>query len=110
MPVPGVPADVPFVGDLAGNDADRALLDMLLAPDALGRPYVISRKVPVDRLAALRAAFDATMEDPKFLADAQRLELPVAGPISGLPEQALVESSYRTSPELVARARAIIAK
>ena len=50
MPVPGVPADVPFVGDLAGNEADKALLDMLLAPDALGRPYVVSRKVPADRL------------------------------------------------------------
>jgi len=61
-------------------------------------------------LAALRAAFDATMQDPKFLAEAQKLELPVAGPIAGLAAQAIVESSYRTSPELVARARAIIAK
>jgi len=50
------------------------------------------------------------MQDPKFLAEAQKLELPVAGPIAGLAAQAIVESSYRTSPELVARARAIIAK
>jgi hypothetical protein len=79
MPVPGVAADVPFVGGLTDSQDDRALLDVLLAPDALGRPYVASKQVPADRLAALRAAFDATMQDGHFIAEAEKMELPVTG-------------------------------
>ena len=91
MPVPGVAADVPFVGDLTDSQDDRALLDVLLAPDALGRPYVASKQVPADRLAALRAAFDATMQDGQFIAEAEKMELPVIGSIPGLAAEAIVE-------------------
>jgi tripartite-type tricarboxylate transporter receptor subunit TctC len=110
MPVPGVAADVPFVGDLTDSRDDRAVLDVLLAPDALGRPYVASKQVPADRLAALRAAFEATMQDGQFIAEAEKMELPVIGSIPGLAAEAIVESTYRTSPALIARARAVIAR
>jgi tripartite-type tricarboxylate transporter receptor subunit TctC len=110
MPVPGIGGDVPFVGDLLDSKADHAVLDMLLAPDALGRPYVVSRQVPPDRLAALRAAFDATMRDQQFLAEARKLELPVMSPVSGSGAEAIVATIYNASPALVARARSVISR
>ena len=54
-----------------------------MAADALGRPFVVSKQVPADRLAVLRAAFDRTIKDAQFLAETQKLDLPVEGPISG---------------------------
>jgi len=110
MPVPGVAEHVPFVGDLVNSKADRAVLEMLLAPDALGRPYVVSRQVPTDRLAALRAAFDATMQDRQFLAETKKMELPVSNPVSGADAEAIVSAIYNIAPALVARARSIVAR
>jgi tripartite-type tricarboxylate transporter receptor subunit TctC len=110
MPMSGVASDVPFVGDLTDKQEDKAVLDLLTAPDALGRPYVASKQVPADRLAALRSAFDATMQDGQFLADAAKMELPVIGSLSGRNAEAMVESIYRTSPALVARAHSLIAR
>jgi tripartite-type tricarboxylate transporter receptor subunit TctC len=109
-PVPGIAADIPFVGDLLVDaKADRSVLDMLLAPDAVGRPYVVSRQVPADRLVALRTAFDATMRDKQFLAETEKMELPVI-PTSGTEAEAIVGGIYNFSPALMARARAVITK
>ena len=110
MPIPGMPAGVPFVGDLADSRAAKDVLDILLAPDALGRPYVASKQVPADRLAAMRSAFDDTMKDAQFLAEAEKLDLPVVGPIRGAEAEKIVASIYAASPALIARAQEIAGK
>jgi tripartite-type tricarboxylate transporter receptor subunit TctC len=83
LPIPKVKSGVPFAGDLAPNQEARDVLNVLMAADALGRPFVVSKQVPADRLAILRAAFDATMKDAQFLAETAKLDLPVEGPIMG---------------------------
>jgi hypothetical protein len=110
LPFPGLPAGVPFARDLAPNPEDRDVLDILMAPDALGRPYVVSRQVPAGRLDMLRAGFDATMADAQFLAEAARLDLPVVGPISGAEAEKLVAAIYAAPPALVTRAQAVVGK
>ncbi|MDH3242522.1 MAG: tripartite tricarboxylate transporter substrate-binding protein [Alphaproteobacteria bacterium] len=56
-----------------GLTADaRALAALIAAPMAAGRPFLTTPDVPADRLAALRAAFKAAMEDPKLLAEANK--------------------------------------
>ncbi len=58
LPIPNFPSGVPFAGDLVPNKEARAVLDILMAADALGRPFVVSETdAPAPRLAALRAAF-----------------------------------------------------
>src|SRR5882672_9219350 len=69
MPIPGLAADVPFIGDLAGSQETKDLLKLLIAPDALGRPFVASKQVPADRVAVIREAFDRAMLDAQFLAE-----------------------------------------
>jgi tripartite-type tricarboxylate transporter receptor subunit TctC len=64
--------DVPLLMDLAANDADRALLRALSASTQIGRPIFTAPEVPPERVAALRAAFDAMIRDPAFLADARQ--------------------------------------
>jgi hypothetical protein len=70
----------------------------------------VSKQVPADRLAVLRAAFDATVRDAQFLAETERLELPVVGPIAGPEAEQIVASIYAASPVLIARAQAIVGK
>lgn len=94
----------PYIFDLAKTPEQKAILEILTAADLLGRPYVVSKAVPAQRLAVLRKAFDATMLDKEFLADAEQRILPIA-PVSGVEAQQVVERLYKASPELVAQAR-----
>jgi len=69
--------DVPMAVDLAKTDAERQALLLLLARLEYGRPYFLPPGVPAERVNALRRAFDATMKDKEFLADAQKISLDV---------------------------------
>jgi tripartite-type tricarboxylate transporter receptor subunit TctC len=107
VPIPNMYNNPPFVGDLAKSKGDKDLINVLIAPDAVGRPYVTSRKVPVDRLAVVRTAFDATMKDPAFLEEAGKLNLPVEGPLEGAEAAKIIDTIYTAPAALVARAKEI---
>ena len=110
VPIPGLPAHVPFAGDLAMTQEARDVLDILTTPDVLGRPFIASRHIPGDRLAVLRKAFDATMKDAAFLSEAEKLDLPVVGPIAGVEAEKIIASLYAASPTLIARVQAIVGR
>src|SRR6516165_7836594 len=69
--------EVPLVTELATTDEQRSILRLILARQALGRPFLAPPEIPGDRVAALRAAFMETMKDPEFLADADKLKLEI---------------------------------
>jgi tripartite-type tricarboxylate transporter receptor subunit TctC len=96
--------DVPAMLELAVNEADRQALAMLFARAEYGRPYFLPPDVPPERVAALRRAFDATMKDPAFVAEAARLQLDI-DPMTGEEVQALVAQLNRTPPAIVTRVR-----
>ena len=100
-------ADAPTMLELARSDADRQAMTMLFARTEYGRPYFLPPDVPVERVAALRRAFDATMIDPAFLAEATRLQFDV-DPLTGEQVQALVGELAATPREVVARVRAAL--
>jgi len=97
--------DVPMFLDQAKTDAERAALRLMLARLEYGRPFFLPPNVPAARVEALRRAFDATMKDPAYLAEADKLKIDV-DPLSGEQVAALVEQVSRTDPETVARVRA----
>jgi hypothetical protein len=99
--------DVPLALDLAKTDAERQALLLLLARLEYGRPFFLPPGVPPDRVNALRRAFDATMKDKEFLADAEKLKLDV-DPLTGEQVTALVEQVAHTAPETAARVRAAL--
>jgi tripartite-type tricarboxylate transporter receptor subunit TctC len=95
--------------DLARTDSDRQALRLVLARQAHGRPYVLPPGVPAARVAALRRAFDATMRDPAFIAEAKAMKVDV-DPMTGEAVQQLVEQVHRsTPPDVVDRVRRIMA-
>ena len=64
-------------------------------------------KVPPERVAALRAAYAATMTDPEFVADAGRLGIAIA-PVSGEELGALMKRLADLPPALLKRAKEVI--
>jgi tripartite-type tricarboxylate transporter receptor subunit TctC len=100
--------DVPSLYDLVKTDEDRQVWDLILAPKAMSRPYVLPPDVPPERVAAVRSAFDQLMKDPAFLADMNTLHLDVL-PISGAEIESLMKRLYAAPPEAIAKMRAAIA-
>jgi tripartite-type tricarboxylate transporter receptor subunit TctC len=99
--------NIPLITELAKNDEQRALLRLIFARQALGRPFLAPPDVPADRVAALRAAFMATMKDKDFLAEAEKAQLEIT-PVSGEAVQKLVDEIYRTPPAVVKKAADIL--
>ena len=102
-PHPELP-DVPMWLAQAKSEADRQALRLLLARLEFGQPYFLPPDVPAARVAAVRRAFDSTLRDPDFLADAARAKLEVE-PVTGEQVQRLIADIFATPPEVVARVR-----
>ena len=97
--------DVPFAPDLVSNDEDRLVMQAAFAPLALGRPFVIPPGVLLERVAALRKAFAATMADPEFLAEGEKMGLGLNAPRTGEQIQAVMEQAYQSPPAVIDRLR-----
>jgi tripartite-type tricarboxylate transporter receptor subunit TctC len=73
----------------------------------MGRPFAMPPGVPADRVAILRAAFEATLKDPAFLADAEKLQMEV-DPLTGAEIEALLKTAYAAPREIVQRAAQLV--
>ena len=104
--VPGMPPSAAAARDLLTDPRKRDIFNLLTASAVVGRPYIAPKGVPADRLAALRAAFNATMKDPEFLADSEKQHLAVT-PMTGAEVETFVKDLYRTPPDIAAAAREI---
>jgi tripartite-type tricarboxylate transporter receptor subunit TctC len=98
--------DVPLLVNLADNDSDRELLELFSSPYLIGKPTAVGPRVPPARVAALRAAYAATMSDPEFLADAAQLGITIA-PVSGQELTHLMARLMHLDPALLKRAREV---
>ena len=98
--------DVPRLIDLANPGDGREIASLVSAPASLGRVIAAPPGVPADRVDYLRSAFDATMTDPEFLADAARLNIEIE-PLSGQDLQKRVEAAMAVPDRLVVRAKAM---
>jgi tripartite-type tricarboxylate transporter receptor subunit TctC len=98
--------NVPLMLDYMKTLADRQVFDFLLAPQQFGRPFFAPPVVPPERLAALRLAFEQTLKDPAFLAEAEKTGIEIQHR-SGEAVQKTIEELYATPKDAVERAKAI---
>src|SRR6478736_4762246 len=98
--------DVPAIIDHAKTPEDRKVFEFLFAPQEMGRPFFAPPGVPAERVRALRDAFARTLQDPQFLADADKMGIEVQH-VGGEQIQMLVERIYASPPEVITRARAV---
>jgi tripartite-type tricarboxylate transporter receptor subunit TctC len=91
---------VPYILDLARTAEQKQAIEFLYAGQGIGRPFVAPPALPADRLKMLREAFDATMKDPDFRADAKKQTLDVE-PEDGDHLAALIGKIYATPKPIV---------
>ncbi|HEY6996040.1 MAG TPA: tripartite tricarboxylate transporter substrate-binding protein [Xanthobacteraceae bacterium] len=101
---PGVPAVV----DLVSKPEDRQLLELMVGPGAMARSFAAPPGLPAGKATLLRRAFDATMQDPDFRAEAGRIKADLA-PTPGEAVQALVARIYATPRPVVERVKKLLA-
>ena len=104
---PDMPPNVPWSIDIAPNERARQIMQLLLASNQLGRPFMASAAVPTERVKILREAFAATMKDDAFIAEAKKLRLPLS-PIVGDAAAKIVDDIYAIPPEIVEAAKAVM--
>jgi hypothetical protein len=95
----GVPKAIEF----AKSAETRAVMELVYSQQAFGRPFVMAPGNPPGRVQILDRAFQATMSDPEFLADAARVKLDI-NPVFGEPLRVIAERIYATPDEVVHRA------
>jgi tripartite-type tricarboxylate transporter receptor subunit TctC len=99
-------AAVPLISDFAKTAEDRQVFEFLFAPQEMGRPFFAPPGVPAERVQALRAAFEQTLKDAQFLAEADRLGLEVKHG-GGDAIDRLLERLYATPETVIERVKAI---
>lgn len=102
-----VPPDVPLVLDVAKTEEQKQILRVHLAGQALGRPFAAPPGIPADRKAALRQAFDETMKDPEFIAEAEKAKAEVS-PTTGDTIDRVLGEVYALPKDLIEKAKAAV--
>lgn len=91
---------VPLVVDLAKTTAERDIARLVFARQQFAWPFVAPPGVPKDRVEALRAAFNATMQDKAYLAEAEKAKLEIV-PVAGEDIERLIIEVHATPTEIV---------
>lgn len=99
-----MPADAPYVNDLATAQEQRDVLDILNAPGQLGRPFIVAREVPRERVQILTSAFAEALKDPALLAEAHKQSLLIEL-FSAEESEKIIKTIYSASPALVRRVK-----
>ena len=97
----GVPTIWTFVTDAA----DRRVAELVVSQQVFQRSYIMPPGTPDDRVAAIRAAFVATMKDPAFLDEANRSKLEIS-PVSAEEQSVIVGQMFNASADVLAAAKA----
>ena len=100
-------AGVPLIMDQAKNDQQRRTLKLIMSRQEQAYTFAAPPELPDDRTAALRTAFDRTMKDAEFLAEAEKQAIEVAA-MTGAEVDRLMKEIYETPADLVAEARRVI--
>jgi tripartite-type tricarboxylate transporter receptor subunit TctC len=100
--------NAPLIYDLVSKPDDRQLLDLMIGPSAMARPFAAPPGLPPKIATMLRRAFDATMKDPAFLAEADKIQAEIL-PTTGEDVQKLVTRLYGTPKPVVDRVKKFLA-
>jgi tripartite-type tricarboxylate transporter receptor subunit TctC len=98
---------VPPLWDFIRSEDDRKAVALIITQQMFQRPYLAAPGVPQAQVAILRSAFEATMRDQQFLADAQKTRIDI-NPLNGAALQDVVAKIYATPKSVVERAKEIL--
>jgi len=94
---------IPSLLELIDNPQDHGAARLILANLAMARPFVAPPDVPIERIEALRGAFNATAADPAFLVAAKRAGRAISL-FKGGEIDTLLKESYSLPEAIIRRA------
>ncbi len=92
--------DVPAVGELAKDERTKQIVQLVLSPLAMDRPILAPPGTAPDKVAALRKAFHETMQDPVFIAEAQKQSLDIDD-VPGEKVAKIIQDAFAMSPDII---------
>ena len=98
---------VPHVWKYVKTDGNRNIVEMIIGQPVFQRSYIAPPGVAPEALGILRTAFAATMQDPQYLADADKMRIDIS-PLPGAQVQEIVQKLHATPKAIVEKARAAI--
>jgi tripartite-type tricarboxylate transporter receptor subunit TctC len=99
--------DIPNAYELVTSEDDRQLFRLIFGPWSYGRPLFAPPGTAPERVAVLRAAFQALVKDPAYLAEAKKINMEVQ-PMGPEAISKLVDEILRTPPSVIERARQVL--
>ncbi len=103
--------DVPLFNELMDkyktSENVRRLTKVVLAADEFGRPIVFPPGVPADRVKIIRDAFNKTVSDPAFLAEAEKRRLDI-DPATGEELDSLAKEVMTATPDIIEKVKKMI--
>ncbi len=100
--------DAPSVMEFAKDEPTRQQIRLLIVTQDLDRPVLAPPGVPAERVKLLRDAFNATMTDPAFRADIDKLRLTLDW-VRGEEVAKTLADAYAMPPDVVAAAKETMA-
>lgn len=98
---------VPLATEMATNESDKKLLELMLSTQTVAYPFVAPPNIPIGRFEIFRNAFESVMRDEEFLKTAAEARMEV-NPVSGAEIEKLIADIYASPSDVVARAREIV--
>jgi tripartite-type tricarboxylate transporter receptor subunit TctC len=95
--------DVPLVTELVSNPEDKKAIELLSFQQEMGRPFVMPPGTPKEMVAIMRRAFDDTVKDPLFIAEADKALLEV-DPMTGEMMEHILKNAFAVPKDLLKRA------
>ncbi|MEA2988072.1 MAG: hypothetical protein QOG83_783 [Alphaproteobacteria bacterium] len=98
---------VPHVWKYVTNEENRKIVELIIGQQVFQRSYIAPPGIAAEPLKILRSAFDDTMKDPQYLADADKMRIDIS-PLPGAHVQDIVAKLHVTPKHIVEKARAAI--
>jgi tripartite-type tricarboxylate transporter receptor subunit TctC len=98
---------IPHIWEFVPKEDDKRVAELVISQQVFQRSYIVPPGTPAEALDILRKAFDATMADPQFLADAEKMKISIT-PLGGAEVQDLIKKLYATPKDFVERAKTVI--
>ena len=108
-PLPSLP-NLPVWGSLAKSNEARQTVGLLDTLNELGRPFTFPPGTPNELLQVLRRAFQETLKDKEFLAEAQKAQMGL-DPSTGEELEKLASGIYKAvDPALIPKLKELFYK
>jgi tripartite-type tricarboxylate transporter receptor subunit TctC len=99
--------DSPAVTEFIHQDLARRVFTLAFATQDMDRPVLAPPGLPVARAKELRAAFEATMNDPSFMVEAKRENLDIDW-VSGQKVADIIAEAYAMPADVIGAAREVV--